>query len=79
MRGLSALIMEVTTMASKSIFESKTFWVNALAFSIGFVNLLVAQPFIPPEVSRFFPLVLGLLNVGLRWITGEPVSLSGSK
>lgn len=63
---------------SKSIFQSKTFWVNALAFAIGIINLLVAQPFIPAEVSQYFPLVLGLLNVGLRWVTGEPVSLKGS-
>lgn len=66
-------------MQKKSIFESKTFWINALAFSIGAVELFSSQPFLSPEVLAVFPLILGLLNVGLRWVTDQPVSLSGSK
>ena len=59
---------------SKSIFESKTFWANTIAFFVGFVNLLVAQPFLPPEVLAYGPVVLGVLNVLLRWVTDQPIS-----
>lgn len=66
-------------MQSKSIFESKTFWASAFSFVIGLVNLLVAQPFLPPELLALAPVILGVLGVLLRWVTDQPVSLSGSK
>ena len=54
----------------KSIFKSKTFWVNVIAL-LGFI---VQQRFgfIVDEAIQVQ--VLGLVNIGLRMLTKEPVN-----
>lgn len=58
-------------MDSKSIFASKTFWFNVLSLAVvaGSGSLGVT---IPPKVA--VPLVT-IGNLGLRWLTNQPVSL----
>ena len=64
-------------MQTKSIFSSKTFWFNALAFvgavagAFGFTGELAPdlQPFVVPAVT--------LINIVLRYLTKQPVALRG--
>ena len=64
-------------MKAKSIFSSKTFWFNALALVVavsgayGFTGELGEglKPFVVPIVT--------LLNIALRYVTKQPVALSG--
>lgn len=55
---------------SKSIFKSKTFWLNLL----GTVALLAnhAAPILPPQYA---PIVLGVANIINRFLTKTPVTL----
>ena len=53
---------------SKSIFKSKTFWVNALALASAAVPGLSLAPAVAvPAVAA--------INIALRWITRGPVHL----
>lgn len=54
----------------KSIFKSKTFWVNVIAL-IGFV---VQQRFGFVIDEAIQVQILGLVNIGLRMLTKEPVN-----
>lgn len=61
----------------KSIFASKTFWVNALTSVITMGTYLVDSSFFVnnPEFVAIAGTVIGALNVALRLITKEPVSI----
>ncbi len=57
-------------MQPKSIFQSKTFWLNAVAGLIQFLPGIADQ--IPQPWGG---LVLALANIGLRFITTQPVKV----
>jgi len=50
----------------KSIFQSKTFWANVLGIAVMFANVL------PPKYSG---MALAAINIALRTVTTEPVTL----
>ena len=52
----------------KSIFKSKTFWFNVLATAATYGNVLPPKYGIP---------VATVGNIGLRFLTTAPVSLTG--
>lgn len=54
----------------KNIFKSKTFWFNVLSVA-GLVTGVVP---LPPAVSEA---TVGIVNVLLRLVTKEPVSVTG--
>lgn len=54
----------------KSIFTSKTFWFNFLTGAASIVGIIPLDPHITG-------LVVGVINVGLRFVTDQPVSLTG--
>lgn len=62
---------------SKSIFKSKTFWANLLtavagiAASVGGSDLIQANP----EWAAMAATLIGVLNIGLRFVTKSPVTL----
>jgi hypothetical protein len=56
----------------KSIFVSKTFWVNVISGILGILSLpQVAQ--LPPSVLMYIGVITPLLNVILRRISDTPV------
>lgn len=63
----------------KSIVKSRTFWVNALTFvstAIVFIQdheLIVDNP----DTVAILGGVLALVNIGLRFVTDKPVSITG--
>ena len=55
---------------AKSIFKSKTLWVNIIVVAIlGFLGVEIG---VDPQLEIA---LLGLVNIGLRLITKEPVRL----
>lgn len=63
----------------KSLFASKTFWVNALTAVVGVVGYIAGSDLIAqyPDVAAILATVVGGLNVVLRLITDKAVSLTG--
>lgn len=61
-------------VASKSIFTSKTFWFNALtgvADAIGQFSGLI-----PVQYQPFIALASAIINVGLRYVSSQPVHVT---
>ncbi len=54
----------------KSIFKSKTFWFNMLS-TVGIITGIVP---LPPGVAET---TVGIVNVLLRLVTKDPVSITG--
>lgn len=59
----------------KSIFASKTFWFNALTGAADVIGH--ASGFIPPQYQPYIMGASALINIGLRFVTSQPVSVSG--
>lgn len=60
----------------KSIFASKTFWVNLITVVVVVLNR--KGQVVPPEVIEPLALVvLPFVNMWLRWITKSPVRIGG--
>lgn len=55
---------------SKSLFKSKTFWLNVAGIAAAVLN--AAAPVVPPPAV---PVVLGVLGILNRLVTDKPVSL----
>lgn len=60
----------------KSIFASKTFWFNLLT-GAGTV-LGTASGMVPPPALPYVAAASALINIGLRFVTTQPVSVTGS-
>lgn len=55
---------------SKSLFKSKTFWVNAISTTLEVAQLLSGTQIVPPGTLT---IVTGVLNIALRKVTSQPV------
>lgn len=53
-------------MEVKNFWESKIFWVNLITALIMVADLLVQQPFIPPNFLPIIATIVGVLNIILR-------------
>ncbi len=63
-------------MESKPIYQSKTFWLNALTFALAIITITdPALLGIKPEIVLW---ISSVLNIALRFITSGAVTLSGS-
>ena len=62
---------------TKSIFESKTFWVNFLTTAAGVITYLAGEAWIKeiPGGEATLLVVLGVVNVALRFITVDAVKI----
>ncbi len=56
----------------KSLFKSKTFWVNLLVVVIATLTAL-SDVSLTPEYIAFFGILIGSGNIILRTITKEPI------
>ena len=63
----------------KSIFKSKTFWVNAAVIIVGVASMLTDPVQYGPEVAKWAAVVLAVVNIVLRTITTGPVSIKPQK
>jgi hypothetical protein len=58
---------------AKSIFASKTFWVNALTLAATILGSLSGV--LPPEAAPYVAGVLSVVNIMLRVVTDSPVKI----
>ena len=63
----------------KSIFKSKTFWINAAVIVIAVATMLTDPVQYGPEVAKWAAVVLAAVNIGLRMITTGPVAVKPQK
>ncbi len=60
-----------TEIESKHLFQSKTFWFNALTI----VATILAAPILPVALIPWIPTAQAIINIGLRVVTDQPVNL----
>lgn len=60
-------------MEAKPFWQSKTIWVNVVALLVAIITSLNINPSWWPQFSI---VALGIANVILRFLTGEPIDLS---
>lgn len=70
-------------METKPIWKSKTFWVNVAVALAPLVAYLVAnpaalQPYMTPAHFVTYTFALGVVNIGLRFLTTTGVTLFSS-
>ncbi len=63
-------------METKSIFSSRTFWFNLLTGAADLIGH--AAGIIPPQYQPYIAAASALINIGLRWVTTQPVSINPS-
>ena len=67
-------------MLVKNFWESKVFWLNIITALVMVLDLLMKQPFIPPEYLPFVTFAVGVLNVILRiWFTDTGIASRGAR
>jgi hypothetical protein len=62
---------------SKPIWQSKTFWLNALTAAAGVLVVLsgMAEQ-IPSPYIEWIGVALAIVNIGLRLVTDQPVTIT---
>ena len=60
---------------SKSIFKSKTAWVNAIVLAAGVVGYIGGHEVVAeyPQIVAIATAVVGALNIVLRFVTSDPI------
>jgi hypothetical protein len=68
---------EEITMETKSIFQSKTFWINAITAVAGILTTIGGSDLIQqnPQAAGVMAIVIGVANVLLRLVTKQPVKV----
>lgn len=74
-------------MKTKSIFQSKTFWLNLIVGVLAIIALIdptILIAFGIPEASQMqvmqvVGVIVAVLNLILRMITGQPIALNANK
>ena len=60
----------------KPFYKSKTLWVNGISFVVAVLFALgLVEPELPSDLEQFVVPVVFLINLVLRFVTKEPVSL----
>lgn len=69
-----------TMVTSKSIFQSKTFWLNIVTFIVAMLTSLMGTDMVQshPEAVTVFVMILNVLNIILRYLSGKPVTTFGN-
>ena len=65
------------TNMGKSIFKSKTMWINVLTALAGVIAAVGGSEVIQanPEYAGYAATAIGIMNIFLRFITKEPVKI----
>lgn len=63
------------TYVAKSIFASKTFWINVAMFFLAAMELTDVTKIIPEDWGGSIGAVIALVNLALRFTTTRPVAL----
>lgn len=64
-------------MFPKSLFASRTFWLNALTFAAALLTALSGMTeAIPPAFMPHIVAALAAVNIALRMVTTQPVTIS---
>lgn len=66
---------QTVTYFAVSLFSSKTFWVNIIAFLIAISGLSEVVTIVPLRFMPMYSAVVAILNVYLRTVTVRPVAL----
>ena len=61
----------------KSIFQSKTFWLNVAALVLGYITTHTTALLGLGITPAILGAVVAILNIGVRFLTVEPVNLGG--
>lgn len=67
------------TVATKSIFSSKTFWVNALMIVVYVLTASMDVDIVKnnPTAVLVIGMIVNVINMALRAVTDRPVSIGG--
>jgi hypothetical protein len=57
----------------KSIWKSKTFWLNALTASVAIADQI--HPTLPESAGKWLVMGVAIVNIFLRTITTQPVAI----
>lgn len=62
-------------METKTVFQSRTMWINMATLVVGVLGYLVGQDLIADNASLMAILVAvqGVVNIGLRFVTTKPI------
>lgn len=74
---MSTMTTTMTPPTGKAIWQSKTFWLNAI--SIVLAILAITEPTLIPIDPKMLLWITAVLNIVLRFLTNQPVSVTGSK
>ena len=66
-------------MPTKSIFVSRTFWLNVIGLAVLILSSADVLAILPPAAIRYEVAALAILNILNRFLTSMPVSLLGSR
>jgi len=70
--------MITTEVETKSLLKSKTFWTNAVLLVAMILNIFFGKEILTPEVqgqiTEALLVVIPVINILLRKITGNPVT-----
>ena len=66
-----------TLMPAKPIVKSKTFWINLVTIVAGLITMVGGSDMIQnnPEYAGIAAAVIGVVNIALRFITTEKVTI----
>lgn len=62
-------------MEAKPIYQSKTFWMNALVGGLASADYIVGSGVLGPQTTAVAVPALAAVNIFLRTLTGKPVRL----
>lgn len=68
-------------MEPKPWYASKTLWVNLISLAVTVLTMLAVYVFpdgttLPPEGVKVMLIIVNVLNIGLRFITNQPLVLT---
>ena len=71
--------MTTVFVKAKSLFASKTFWLGVAQILAGLVEIvdLIQLNVFAGNGGGWAAVISGVITIGLRWVTKQPVSVSG--